>query len=67
MSELVVLYGINWAGAGGVTQSVMPDKETCIMALDHSKINISGKLATGQDSDVVIIFCRPKGDNNGKK
>ena len=60
MWELIIIFGITWAGAGGSVTSNMPDKETCIMALDHAKININGTLATGQDGDVVIAFCRPK-------
>ena len=60
MWELIIIYGITWAGQGGYIESPMPDKETCIMALDHAKININGTLVTGQDGDVVIAFCRPK-------
>ena len=60
MWELVIIFGISWAGAGGQRTNEMPDKQTCIMALDHAKININGSYATAQDGDVVIAFCRPK-------
>ena len=58
--ELVIIFGISWAGAGGQRHSDMPDKETCFMALESAKININGTLVTGENGDVVIAFCRPK-------
>jgi len=60
MWELVIVYGITWAGAGGYYHSEMPDKETCFYALEQTKININGKYVAGEDTDVVIAFCRPK-------
>lgn len=59
MWELVVIFGITWAGAGGERHSQMPDKETCIMALNQMKINTNGHLATVSDADVVIAYCKP--------
>jgi len=60
MWELIIIYGITWAGAGGQRTNQMPDRETCFMALESAKLNVNGTLVTGQDGDVVIAYCRPK-------
>lgn len=61
MWELVILYGISWAGAGGQKYETMPDKETCIQVLEVMKVQENGTLVTNGNGKQVIMYCRPKG------
>jgi len=62
MWELVVLYGITWAGAGGGRVETMPDKQTCYEVLERLSVTKGGRYVEGEKGEIVISYCRPKQD-----
>ena len=57
--QLFIVYGITWAGAGGVHVATYPSEESCYRALSTMRVNDS-PVAESAQKKTVIAYCKPK-------